>query len=137
MMNRFLLLLVSAVLSCPTAALERFHKIDESRSPMAFLDEVCSLRAGVYVVEDSVRGWVQPSDVSELMELIDSDRPCSSVALVVSSRLRWEGSTMGDEAAFLIEGFRQGTYPPGLTSEPLSDADRAALKDWWNAAKPK
>jgi hypothetical protein len=134
MMNRLALVLALIVLSSSSVVSARSYKIDESRSPKEFLDELCNVHAGLNVrlVEDSVWGWVQPSDVAELMDLIDSDFPCRSVALAYSSFIRFDGSSMGDEAAFLVEGYRQCRYPPSLSSKALSDSDRAALKEWWS-----
>jgi hypothetical protein len=134
MMNRFMFALASMVLSYTSVASERFNKIDESRLPKEFLDELCSVRVGAYLVEDSIWGWVKPSDVLELMNHIDSNAPCRSVALASSSYIRFNGSTLGDEAAFLIEGFRQCEYPPDNSSKPLSESDRVALKEWWSQA---
>lgn len=134
MMNHYLACLVfCAAFSCATVASEGVYRIDESVSPIDFLNDVCSRRSGLFLVKDSVRGWLQRSDVLVLIELVDSETHCRSVALAASSRFKWNGSTLGDEAAFLVEGYRQGVYPPGLTSEPLSDADRLEVMKWWGA----
>ncbi|MCB1634964.1 MAG: hypothetical protein KDI51_10275 [Xanthomonadales bacterium] len=105
--------------------------IDSSWQPVDFLRQsVCAMPSGIYTIEAPLRGWVQRDDVAELINLIDSTQPCSGVVLAVSSRLRVH-STLGDEAAFLVEGYRQGRYPPGLTSVGMDDGDRAALREWW------
>ena len=49
---------------------------------------------------------------TRIVDLLDSTEPCASVSMSISSLHLESGSTVGQEAAFLIEGFRTGYYPP-------------------------
>jgi hypothetical protein len=50
--------------------------------------------------------------------------------MVQSSRIRLD-STIGDEVAFMIAGFRAGAYPPRLNSLPLMPSDVEEILEWW------
>lgn len=76
------------------------------------------------------QGWIRESDLPDLIALLDSSERCANVTQMTSSVLINEWSTVGNEAAFLIEGYRQGVYPPGLVSvRPGPDIE--AIKAWW------
>jgi hypothetical protein len=82
------------------------------------------------LVRTSVRDWVTEDDVGELMELLDSDEPCMGVMMGASSYIPGP-STVGIEAAFLIEGYKTRVYPPRLHSGLVTEEDKKALKRWW------
>lgn len=130
-MNRLVLVVVSyLVVGCSQVLSSESRQIDASKTPLEFLEDLCKRDSGRYSLQEAVTGWVKESDVRQLIELVDSNKPCASVALTASSYIRLD-STMGDEAAFLIEGFRKGSYPPALNSESLSEDERAEMKRWW------
>lgn len=81
----------------------------------------------IWVVPDS---WIKEAHLSRLAALLDSNEPCVSVKAAQSSRHPFGESTMGREAAFLMDGFRQGRYPSALTSESV---DVSNVKAWWDA----
>lgn len=76
----------------------------------------------VYKINDPIVDWIREEHLSKLMELLDSQEPCLPVKDIRSSRitfidfssptLTFELSTVGNEAAFLIEGFQKNCYPP-------------------------
>ena len=69
----------------------------------------------VLTIGEPVRNWVQEKDLPKHILLLDSPVPCASVMSIKSSA--WPGvSTVGEQAAFLIQGFRAGIYPPDLHS---------------------
>lgn len=75
-------------------------------------------------------GWVKESDLPALVELLDSSDPCANVQSMLSSYIDICRSTVGNEAAFLIEGYRKDRYPPRLNStRPACDIDE--IKAWW------
>ena len=75
-------------------------------------------------------GWVKESDLPALIELLDSAEPCANVYSILSSHIDDSRSTVGNEAAYLIEGFRKDRYPPRLHSTvPVCDIDE--IKAWW------
>jgi len=102
------------------------------RSPIEFLDFLKQSSTGFIEVWGENRGWIQPADIEPLMRQIDSEVPCSGVMSVYSSHIPPADHryTVGHEAAMLIGGFRQGYYPPTLSSD-LFEPDRQELKNWY------
>lgn len=89
----------------------------------------------VLTIDESVENWVQEKDLPKLMLLLDNPVPCASVAHAKSSF--WPGvSTIGDQAAFLIQGFRAGIYPPALHSAKMEPGVKDDIRAWWAARKP-
>ena len=74
-------------------------------------------------------GWVEESDLPGLVALLESTEPCANVRSMISSVIIRERSTVGNEAAYLIEGFRKDRYPPGLVSN-YPPQDIAETKAW-------
>ena len=87
-------------------------------------------RADFVTVGPAPKGWTTKTDVEWLMALRDSTTPCGSTVSVISSSLPTKPSTLGREALFLIEGYRAGTFPPGLTSGRCK-LTSAAAEQWW------
>lgn len=84
----------------------------------------------LYCVEEDHEGWVKEADLAGLVELLDSSEPCANVISSRSSFIDFEPSTIGNEAAYLIEGYRRGKYPPRLNStRPRPDVDE--IRAWW------
>lgn len=75
------------------------------------------------------RGFVRSEHIPALIALLDSEEPCASVTLASSSTLLFD-STVGIEAAYLIEGYRAGEYPPDLNST-RQPVDREEILRWW------
>jgi len=101
----------------------------ENKGALEFLDFI-RLRGTVYTVVGKHPNWIREDDLPALMELLDSTEPCSNVMSWESSFLDLKPSTIGNEAAYLIEGFRSGAYPPGLNStRPRPDKDE--IRQWW------
>ena len=93
----------------------------QNKGPLAFIDflkqhDVTSTKARFYMVFGSHKDWVDVSDIPALIALLASNLPCASVNSVLSSFMPQYSSTVGREAAFLIEGFRHGNYPPTFDS---------------------
>ncbi|WP_300673980.1 hypothetical protein [Desulfoluna sp.] len=74
--------------------------------------------------------WVTEADLPQLMALLDSTDPCANVFSLYSSFRDCRASTVGHEAAFIIEGFRKGRYPPELNSGQ-ADLNIEEIKIWW------
>ncbi|WP_155844913.1 hypothetical protein [Arenimonas oryziterrae] len=74
--------------------------------------------------------WVRQKDVEQLIRLLDSTEKSRSVRLAIASRIL-RGSTEGDEAAFMIYGFREGEYPSRARSSPVSTEEKDAIREWW------
>jgi hypothetical protein len=66
------------------------------------------------------------------MQQIDSDEPAASVVSPISSYIPFdENSTVGNEAMFLLEGYRTGRYPPVLSSLHYFHPNRTEVRTWW------
>jgi hypothetical protein len=99
--------------------------------PIEFLDYLRA-NAGsesVYTVREPMRDWVRAEHVPLLMRRLDSKELALPVVLEANSHLP-KRSTVGHEAAFLIDGYRQHKYPPALSSADASD--KAEIRKWWN-----
>lgn len=107
---------------------ERHSELD---SPAAFLTHLVAVGDRRFYTFDTPKScWVERSDVPYLISRLDSTRPSAAVVLSAESNLRLD-STEADEAAFLIQGFRQGRYPPALRSEQISEIDKVEIRNWW------
>jgi len=76
--------------------------------------------------------WIKPEHIPGLIKLMDSKEPCRPVMSIYSSKLPTELSTIGDEAIFLIQGFRKKRYPPEPNSRTYSPKERKEILQWWN-----
>lgn len=73
--------------------------------------------------------YVKESDVPHLVSVLDSNEPCRFVAMAISSVYYPGKSTVGREAAYLVEGFWKRYYPTGLSSQQYTP-DIEAMKRW-------
>jgi hypothetical protein len=74
--------------------------------------------------------YVTETDIPFLVGLLDSTEPCAHVVLAVSSIGVSGRSTVGHEAAYLIEGFWKRYYPTQLTSGQYKP-DVEGIKLWY------
>ena len=74
--------------------------------------------------------YVRESDLPYLVGLLDSKEPCAFVDLAVGSIDSPGKSTVGHEAAYLIDGFWKRYYPTGLTSRQFTH-DFEGKKQWY------
>ena len=97
-----------------------------------FLEFLRNYEFSFYTVWDTRENWVKEADLPKLIEFLDSNEPCANVVSVLSSFIDMERSTIGNEAAYLILGYRMGKYPPGLNStRPKLDKDE--ILRWFKA----
>jgi len=101
-------------------------------TPVEFLKALKMERSTTdeYIFRDPVKNWISKKDLPGLLALTDSKEPCASVALSASSFLNTQGSAMGQEALFMIDGYRKGEYPPALNSGTYDDASAKELVAW-------
>lgn len=116
---------------------QRGHFDYERRSPLDFLEylklkrqELTGVGVGWVTVWSGHDEWIEREHLPMLADLLGSEESCAAVVSAWSSMLPWTVSTVGREAAFLMEGFRQGRYPPGLHSGAVNIA---SVKAWWQA----
>ena len=94
------------------------------------------------LVPDAPEGWIQERHLGLLVLLLDSDEPCASVGSMRSSRLPTKEdsrtSTVGHEAAYLIESYRHGLFPKyAVNTSAGVNLDRAEMKRWWSALQKR
>jgi len=105
-------------------------------TPFGLLAVLASHPGTGYLVTDPLADWVEESHLAPLMKLIESDRPCAAVILseVANPPMPPSFSTIGNEAAYLVEGFRTGRYPP-RESSVMPPPDVEEIRAWWEARK--
>lgn len=108
----------------------QWSSFNTSQGPIALLDFL-KQRRNSWMAPIFPRGWIKESDLPTLMGLVESTEPCANVMNMVSSVVDTTTSTIGNEAAYLIEGFRTGGYPPRLVST-LPRCDVREIKAWWS-----
>lgn len=107
-----------------------------TQDPLAFLDALTRTRLNAAVITHPPVGWIRAEHVPALLERLESPRTASPVISNLSSASLPEGerSTEGREAAFLLEGFRAGHYPPRLMSVTFFEPESPeAYRSWWEA----
>ena len=113
-------------LCCIAADKPLFPEFPESP---AKLIEVLRTSGNRSIISRSQLNYVKESDLPYLVGLLDSKEPCAFVDLSISSISFPGKSTVGHEAAYLIEGFWKRYYPTGLTSQQFKP-DIEATKRW-------
>ncbi len=109
------------------------EEFDPAKStPGEFLASLCDVSkpSRWVAIDDSVRGWVTEGDIPNLIASLDSNRPCRPVIKDISS-YRPPSSTEGDEAALIIQSFRDGFYPNQLHSRVYSKVEKDEIRTWW------
>jgi hypothetical protein len=104
-----------------------------THSPMEYLYDLRLHPDQAVLVLGVPDGWITLRDAELLMHVIDSTEPAAPVVSPISSY--WpvnQTSTVGNEALFLIEGYRTGHYPPGLCSLYYFRPDRVEVRTWWD-----
>ena len=105
----------------------------ESHSPMEYLYDLRMHPLQQVMVLDVPDTWITLHDAELLMKEIDSDEPAALVVSPISSfRPFNQTSTVGNEALFLLEGYRTGKYPPALCSLYYFRPNKTDMRSWWN-----
>jgi hypothetical protein len=108
---------------------------------LAFLQERAKVKGVIgsfYSVSQQQNDWVREEDVPALIELVKSKKPCAHIKGAFSSYAPVKRSFVGQEALLMIEGFRQGVYPPISlmgTSQGFYGRKADILK-WWRERGP-
>jgi hypothetical protein len=88
---------------------------------------------GWMTIQQPVHDWVRAEHIPKLIKLLNSHEPCRPVVMADASVLP-EHSTVGQEAAMMIAGYRDGLYPSVPTSEDARIGTPAELIAWWKKA---
>lgn len=137
MVRTFLLLLAALSVTVGTRAAEPAfdsrnpHEI-LTQSPAMFLHGLTVKRDWVMTFVTPVKSWIRAEHIPDLISLLDSKEPCTPVVDAHSSFIP-PSSTIGQEAAMMIDGFRQGAYPPALTASRYGEKEKQELRDWWQS----
>lgn len=83
--------------------------------PLEFLEMLRDAEFS-YPVHGVHVGWLRESDRAPLEAMLGSTEPCANVRSTRSSYYPLCLSTIGHEAAYLLEGLDRGVYPPALNS---------------------
>ncbi|MEM7390909.1 MAG: hypothetical protein AAF492_01070 [Verrucomicrobiota bacterium] len=80
--------------------------------------------------------WIQKDHIDLLIQLMDSEEPCASIfpwrSSIIPHGKDVKTSTVGHEAAYLIQSFRHATlYPSSIHLSSSLEVDRKALATWW------
>ena len=106
-----------------------------THTPIDFLNDLRMHPDQPVMVLDVPDDWITLHDVALLMQEIDSPEPAAPVVSPISSYWPFnQTSTVGNEALFLIEGYRTGKYPPALCSLYYFKPDRTGVRSWWNSS---
>ena len=92
----------------------------------------------VFYVNDAAENWIREADLEVLMAQIGSKVPAGTVCYFASAHGIPNDfqSTVGHEAAIVVDTFRRKGRYPGNCSD-LTVADPKALRQWWaQRAKP-
>jgi len=105
-----------------------------THTPMEYLDDLRMHPDRQVLVLNVPDDWITLHDAELLMKETGSREPAAPVVSLLSSYLPFnQTSTVGNEALFLLEGYRYGKYPPGLCSLNYFRPDRTGVRAWWNS----
>lgn len=76
------------------------------------------------------KGWLLPSDLASLLAQVSSREACALVVMGSASHVPLTRSTIGQEALFLLDGVRTGSYPPTLHSGAYDSTRRDEILAW-------
>jgi hypothetical protein len=104
-----------------------------THTPIEFLNDLRMHPNTPVMVMDVPEGWITRDDAELLMQEIDSCEPAAPVVSPISSYWPFnQTSTVGNEALFLLEGYRTGKYPPALCSLNYFKPNTTEMRLWWN-----
>jgi hypothetical protein len=113
---------------CLSALSEEYPNLPES--PLQLIEELKAFPA-IYTTWEIKLNYVSEKDLPSLVKLLDSEEPCLYSVMSLSSRLPDGRSTVGREAAYLIESFWKQYYPLRLTSEDAGIPKKEEIKAWY------
>lgn len=104
----------------------------DNYTPIEFLAELKAHPGKAVTVMPAPDDWIKKEHVVELMKYVDSKEPAAPVVSAASSYYPFnQTSAVGNEALFLIEGYRTARYPPALCSLYYFHPDADKVKAWW------
>lgn len=106
--------------------------------PQAWLATLRQHPDTAFYVAHAPEGWIVQTDIAPLMAAMNSTQPAAVVCYLASAHAVPVStvSTVGHEAAILVEAFRRERAYPGSCSD-LAAIDPAEIRRWWNRDGPK
>lgn len=115
-----------------------FHTLREdscyfrNHTPIDFLNDLRLHPSEPLMVMNTPDNWITYNDAEHLIQFVTIDEPATPVISPLSSCwLPNQTSTVGNEALFLLKGYRTGFYPPDLSSLQVFTTNRTETKAWW------
>ena len=104
-------------------------RLDNTR-PMELLS-LLEVARGDYLIIDGVYAqWIAEADIPQLRSRIHDAKKCPYVVSAVSSVLPQGRSTIGQQVVFMLYGYRDGRYPPQISSDREQYRDSREIMDW-------
>lgn len=103
--------------------------------PAAVLALLAERPSGMWIPDRVCERRGREEDLDALVAALGSERPSRAAVSLYSSTVR-NGSTVGDEAAHMIEAYRRGRYPPAMPSRRYSTQDTMQMRQWWARCSP-
>ena len=126
-MKRVLIISLCVWCSCLAGDKSSFPELPDSP---AKLIQTLKTSGDAFITLGLRLNYVKDSDLPFLVGLLDSKEPCAHVVLAISSISVSGRSTVGHEAAYLVEGFWKRYYPTKLTSQQYTP-DIQSIKLWY------
>jgi hypothetical protein len=106
----------------------------QESAPLDFLDYLKRHKEPIwiYTVVGIHKDWILEKDIPALIKLFNSKEACASVVSEYSSFIP-SGSTVGQEAAYMVHSFFSGKYPCGLYSHAVDK--KKLIKQWKEYSK--
>lgn len=105
--------------------------------PLGWLDTLRQRPDAVFYVAPAPAAWIGEAALPSLIAALDSTEPAAVVCHRVSAHAvhAGVGSTVGREAAMLVDAFRRrAPYPGGCSDLAVVEPD--ALRRWWADRAP-
>ncbi len=111
------------------------HEFDWSRiTPLGFLYILKNSEGSAISIDGKERppaNWIREEHVGQLIQLVGSHEPAAPVISGPVAYVSSVPSTVGNEAMYLIEGFRRKKYPPTTSSVHDFEANPDDYRQWW------
>ena len=101
-----------------------------SMTAEAFLQRLEKGQKGVLIVSSApITGWPPREELGFLVSRLDDATPSRGV-MASNAPFMPVRSTVGEEAALLLLGMKEGAYPPNGSSRAFSASEKEALRSW-------
>jgi hypothetical protein len=131
---------LSVLLLCALACRETADYVERasaeevtSMTAEAFLQRLEKGQKGVLILSSPITGWPPKEELEFLASRLGDTTPSRGV-MAPGAPFMPVRSTVGDEAALLLLGMKEGGYPPGGSSRKFTPQEKEALRNWASGA---